>query len=153
MNKEAPTPSNRETHLGYYLSHPSGDQLGEVQETLGIHQASSFVLQVKNPLAPPSGPGQVGLPKGRRADYPDEIMMGVFGKGGRRGRESYGLRFASCESPSLLEYEGAELLFIAAKGDEEGLEESLVEGRGRGELCETLLCHQPSLTIDSFEKS
>ncbi|TBU54882.1 hypothetical protein BD310DRAFT_961148 [Dichomitus squalens] len=130
VNNEARTPSQRETHLGYHLSHPSGDQLGEVQEALGIHQASSFVLQVKNPLAPPTGPVQVGLPKNRRADYPEEILRGVFGKGGQRGRESYGLRFASCERRELLDYEGTELLFIAARSGEDGLEKSLGEGRG-----------------------
>lgn len=132
MNSEARTPSQRETHLGFYLSHPSGDQLGEVQKTLGLHQASSFVLQVKNPLAPPSGPGQVGLPKGRQADFPEEIMRNVFGKGGQRGRESYGLRFAACERKEMLDYEGAELLFIAARSGEGGLEHSLGEGRGQG---------------------
>ena len=128
-------PSKRTTHLGYHLSHPSGTELGEVQEALGIHQASSFVLQVKNPLAPPTGPAQVGLPKYRRADYPEDILRGVFGMGGRRGRESYGLRFASCERQELRDYEGAELLFIAAHSGEEGLEQSLGEGRGHGEQC------------------
>ncbi|KAI0699351.1 hypothetical protein C8T65DRAFT_729035 [Cerioporus squamosus] len=131
VNSDARTPSQRETHLGFYLSHPSGDQLGEVQETLGLHQASSFVLQVKNPLAPPSGPGQVGLPKGRQADFPEDIMKNVFGKGGQRGRESYGLRFAPCERKEMLDYEGAELLFIAARSGEAGLEQSLGEGRGQ----------------------
>ncbi|OSD06253.1 hypothetical protein PYCCODRAFT_1450228 [Trametes coccinea BRFM310] len=129
-NEDARTPSQRETHFGYHLSHPDDEHFGEVQETLGIHQASSFVLQVKNPLAPPSGPAQVGLPKGRRAEYPEEILEGVFGKGGGRGRESYGLRFASVERRELLDYEGAELLFIAARSGEQGLETSLGEGRG-----------------------
>lgn len=134
VNSEAKTPSQRETHLGYYLSHPSGEQMGEVQEILGIHHASSFVLQVKNPLAPTSGPGQIGLPKGQRADYPDNIMDGVFGKGGQRGRESCGLRFAACERKEMLDYEGAELLFIAARSGEGGLEQSLGEGRGQGKV-------------------
>ncbi|KAH9897833.1 hypothetical protein C8Q73DRAFT_641408 [Cubamyces lactineus] len=129
-NEAARTPSQRETHFGYHLSHPDDEHFGEVQETLGIHKASSFVLQVKNPLAPPSGPAQVGLPKGRRAEYPEEIMAGVFGKGGHRGRESYGLRFASVERQELLDHEGAELLFIAARSGEQGLEISLGEGRG-----------------------
>ncbi|KAI8990587.1 hypothetical protein BD414DRAFT_484111 [Trametes punicea] len=129
-NEAARTPSQRETHFGYHLSHPDDEHFGEVQETLGIHKASSFVLQVKNPLAPPSGPGQVGLPQNRRADYPEEVLEGVFGKGGARGRESYGLRFASVERRELLDYEGAELLFIAARSGEEGLETSLGEGRG-----------------------
>lgn len=133
VNAEATMPSKRETHLGYHLSHPSGDELGEVQEALGIHQASSFVLQVKNPLAPPTGPAQIGLPKSRRADYPEDILKGVFGMGGLRGRESYGLRFASCERQELLDYEGTELLFIAGRSGEEGLELSLGEGRGHGE--------------------
>ncbi|KAM5532241.1 hypothetical protein V8D89_014080 [Ganoderma adspersum] len=130
VNAEAIMPSKRETHLGYHLSHPSGDELGEVQEALGIHQAFSFVLQVKNPLAPPTGPAQIGLPKSRRADYPEDILRGVFGMGGLRGRESYGLRFASCERQELLDYEGTELLFIAGRSGEEGLEVSLGEGRG-----------------------
>ncbi|KAI0652430.1 hypothetical protein C8Q79DRAFT_997479 [Trametes meyenii] len=129
-NEAARTPSQRETHFGYHLSHPDDEHFGEVQETLGIHKASSFVLQVKNPLAPPSGPGQVGLPKGRRAEFPEEILKGVFGKGGQRGRELYGLRFASVERRELLDYEGAELLFIAARSGEQGLETSLGDGRG-----------------------
>ncbi|OJT04486.1 hypothetical protein TRAPUB_4756 [Trametes pubescens] len=129
-NEAARTPSQRETHFGYHLSHPDDEHFGEVQQTLGIQQASSFVLQVKNPLAPASGPGQVGLSKGQRAEYPEEILEGVFGKGGRRGRESYGLKFAPIERRELLDYEGAELLFIAARSGEEGLETSLGEGRG-----------------------
>ncbi|KAI0639985.1 hypothetical protein C8Q77DRAFT_1152905 [Trametes polyzona] len=129
-NEAARTPSQRETHFGYHLSHPDDEHFGEVQETLGIHKASSFVLQVKNPLAPPSGGAQAGLPKGQRAEYPEEILESVFGKGGSRGRESYGLRFAPVERPELLDYEGAELLFIAARSGEQGLEASLGEGRG-----------------------
>ncbi|KAI0360998.1 hypothetical protein OH77DRAFT_1442914 [Trametes cingulata] len=128
-NEAARTPSQRETHFGYHLSHPDDEHFGEVQKTLGIHKASSFVLQVKNPLAPNSGPGQ-GLPQGRRAEFPEDIMEGVFGKGGQRGRESYGLRFASVERREMLDFEGAELLFIAARSGEEGLETSLGEGRG-----------------------
>ncbi|RPD65147.1 hypothetical protein L227DRAFT_591317 [Lentinus tigrinus ALCF2SS1-6] len=150
VNSEARTPSQRETHLGFYISHPSGDQLGEVQETLGIHQASSFVLQVKNPLAPPSGPGQVGLPKGRQADFPEEIMRDVFGKGGQRGRESYGLRFASCERREMLDCEGAELLFIAARSGDEGLEQSL--GEGRGQALEEVEKSESKETIDQVMK-
>ena len=69
------------------------------------------------------------------AEYPEDIMVDVFGKGGRKGRENYGLRFAPCERPELLNYEGAQLLFIAARDGEEGLEESLGEGRGEGKLC------------------
>ncbi|KAG6896025.1 hypothetical protein C0992_010815, partial [Termitomyces sp. T32_za158] len=65
------------------------------------------------------------------AAYPEDILRGVFGKGGARGREAYGLRFVRCEMPELLDYQGAEMLFIATSAGEEGLETSLGEGRGR----------------------
>jgi hypothetical protein len=129
VNNDPRVPSERTTHLGYHLSHPV--ELGDVQESLGISEASSFVLQVKNPLAPPTGEQRVGLSPGKTADYPPDIMDEVFGKG-TKGRESYGLRFASCERTELLDYEGAELLLIAAKGGEDGLERTLGEGRGEG---------------------
>lgn len=132
-NEQVPTPSKRETHLGYYLSHPTSDNLGELHTELGIHIASSFVVQVKNPLAPPTGPGRIGLPPNKRAEYPEEIITEVFGKGGMRGQGDFGLRFVSVERKELLDYEGAELLFIAARSGEEGLEKSLGEGRGEGE--------------------
>ena len=132
MNAEAQTPSQRETHLGYHLSHPTPDNFDDVQKALGIHPASSFVLQVKNPLAPNTGGARVGLPGNRRANFPDHIMKEVFGAGvkGGRGRESYGLRFASVEREEMLDHEGAELLLISARSGEEGLEKSLGEGRG-----------------------
>ncbi|OCH89571.1 hypothetical protein OBBRIDRAFT_794158 [Obba rivulosa] len=130
VNNDARTPSQRETHLGYHLSHPDPEHIGEVQAELGIHEASSFVVQVKNPLAPPTGEQRVGLSEERRAHYPEEILRDVFGKGGARGREDFGLRFASVETPELLNYEGAELLFIAARSGDSGLEQSLGEGRG-----------------------
>ncbi|ESK90079.1 hypothetical protein Moror_7857 [Moniliophthora roreri MCA 2997] len=124
VNNDPRVPSERETHMGYHLSHPSS--LGDVQTSLGIYEASSFVLQVKNPLAPATFPGQAS---GKGPEYPSHIMDTVFGKG-RKGRESYGLRFASCETVELLDYEGAQLLFIAAREGEEGLETSLGDGRG-----------------------
>jgi hypothetical protein len=127
VNNDPNVPSGRETHFGYCISHP--DPLGEVQEELGIASASSFVLQVKNPLAPNTGP-MMGA-GGKGAKYPDHIMDAVFGRGSR-GRENYGLRFAPCETMELLEYEKAQLLLIAAREGEEGLDESLGEGRGKG---------------------
>lgn len=130
MNNDPEVPSKRTTHFGYHISHPS--ELGDVQKDLGIGRAASFVLQVKNPLAPATGPQQV---HSKGAEYPEDIMRSVFGKGGARGRESYGLRFARCEMPALLDYKGAEVLFIATSAGEEGLETSLGEGRGRGEFC------------------
>ncbi|KAF9465357.1 hypothetical protein BDZ94DRAFT_1320413 [Collybia nuda] len=124
VNNEPRVPSERTTHLGYHLSHPA--ELSEVQTALGISTASSLVVQVKNPLAPAMNPQQSHA---KGADYPNHIMSEVFGKGSK-GRESYGLRFVSCERPELLDYMGAQLLLIASKGGDEGLEESLGEGRG-----------------------
>ena len=135
VNSEAKQLSQRETHLGYYVSHPPPSELGEVQKSLGIYSASSFVVQVKNPLAPANTPPQA---HSRPADYPDWIMRDLFGKSqghGRAqsmGRESYGLRFANCEAQELLDYKGAEILLIAAREGEAGLEISLGEGRGKG---------------------
>lgn len=127
VNTRGKTPSKNATHLGYHLSHPS--EAGEVQLELGIHTASSFVLQVKNPEAEPTSFGQrVGLSAGRRANYPEGISKYVFEKG-TRGR-SYGLRFVPCKCIDLLDYEGAELLLIAARSGTEGTDQSLGESRG-----------------------
>ncbi|KAG6810240.1 hypothetical protein H0H92_012762 [Tricholoma furcatifolium] len=133
INNDPQVPSRRATHFGYHISHPSPSEFGDVQKELGIAQAGSFILQVKNPLAPATAPRQS---RGKGAEYPEGIMSSVFGKeheGKTKGRESYGLRFAACETQELLDYRGAELLFIAARAGEEGLEESLGEGRGEGQ--------------------
>ncbi|CAL1694134.1 unnamed protein product [Somion occarium] len=142
VNTQARTQSTRETHLGYHLSHPDPEHFGEVQRVLGIHEASSFVVQVKNPLAPTIGAIRAGLPSYRKVEFPDNIMKEVFGYNKEaehtRGREDYGLRFTSVERREMLDYEGVELLFIAAREGEEGLESSLGEGRGEA-LTETEL--------------
>lgn len=128
VNTRGKTVSRNATHFGYHLSHPSEE--GEVQLELGIHTASSFVLQVKNPEAEPGSFGQrIGLPAGRRAKYPEGILKYVFEKE-TRGR-SYGLRFVPCNCIDLLDYEGAELLLIAARSGTEGTDESLGESRGK----------------------
>ena len=132
VNSETNTPSQRETHLGYHVSHPPLAELGEAQTSLGIYSASSFVVQVKNPLAPANTSQQV---HSKPVEYPEWITRDIFGKTeghGKGGRESYGLRFASCETQELLDYKGAEVLLIAAREGEEGLEKSLGEGRGKG---------------------
>lgn len=135
VNTQSGPPSSRETHFGYHLSHPDPEHFGEVQKVLGIHEASSFVVQVKNPLAPNTGTARAGLPRSHTADYPDYLME-VFGCGKgtehSKGKEEYGLKFASVERKELLDYEGVELLFIAARSSEQGLEASRGEGRGEG---------------------
>lgn len=128
-------PSERTTHLGYHLSHPSASQLGEVQKALGIQLAAAFIIQVKNPLAPTTSNQFVSRKPEKCAKYPEEIMREVFGMGGSKGREDYGLRFSSVETAGLLDYEGAELLLIASKAGEAGTAEKLGEGRGEGMIC------------------
>lgn len=71
-------------------------------------------------------------------------MHDVFGSASEegdqtRGRESYGLRFASCETPEMLDFEDVQLLLIASRDGEEGLEAILGEGRGTGEIPGTRL--------------
>ncbi|KAF7362550.1 hypothetical protein MVEN_00603200 [Mycena venus] len=135
VNNDAQRPSQETTYLGYSLSHPAPSDFGPVQTALGIHRAGAFVLQVKNPEA--SG----GLST-KKVVYPSAIMEGVFGKG-TRGREVSGLRFAPCSKPQMLDCAGVELLLVAVRGGESGLEESLGEGRGEalteaGEMDEVL---------------
>ncbi|KAG0704402.1 hypothetical protein DFH29DRAFT_997700 [Suillus ampliporus] len=121
VNSQGDVPSRNATHLGYHLSHPT--KLGDVQEALGIHIASSFVIQIKNPNAEVAGQ-RVGLPKSRRANYSEGIMKHVFGRGERGRSSSIGLRFTSCNCIELLDHEGAELLLIPALLEEVGRRES-----------------------------
>jgi hypothetical protein len=90
------------------------------------------------------------LPEGKRANYPEEILNSVFGKGSK-GREPYGLRFSTCERAELLNYESAELLFIAARSGEGSLEISLGEGRGEGEASES--CPSKITTLTRRQKA
>jgi len=131
VNSRGKTPSRNETHLAYHLSHPSA--AGEVQKELGIHTASSFVVQVKNPETEPGSFGQrIQLPAWKRAKYPEGIMKHVYEKN-TKGRP-HGLRFAPCSCIELLDYAGAELLLIAARSGVEGVDQSLGERRGEGQL-------------------
>jgi hypothetical protein len=130
VNSEGNVPSKNSTHLGYHLSHPT--ELGDVQKAFGIHTASSFVIQVKNPNAEVPAGQRLGLAKSRRADYSEDIMKNVFGRG-EKGRSSVGLRFTNCNCIELLDHEGAELLLIPARTGAEGNDQSLGEGRGEGE--------------------
>ena len=132
INNNPRIPSERTTYLGYHLSHPSASDFGEVQNALGIQPAATFVIQVKNPLAPTTSSQFVGRKPEQRAKYPEDVMKEVFGTGGSKGREDYGLRFSSVETAELLDYEGAELLLIASKAGKAGLEDKLGEGRGEG---------------------
>ncbi|KAF8182734.1 hypothetical protein K438DRAFT_1908030 [Mycena galopus ATCC 62051] len=138
VNNDAQKPSQESTYLGYSLSHPAPSDFGPVHDALGILRAGAFVLQVKNPEAS-------GALSTKGVVYPPAIMDGVFGKG-TRGREPTGLRFAPCAKPQMLDYKGVELLLVAVRGGESGLEESLGEGRGEalteaGEMDDVLSVH------------
>lgn len=50
--------------------------MGDVQKELGLSTASSFVIQVKNPSAPATGPQPV---RGKGAEYPNWLMQSIFG--------------------------------------------------------------------------
>jgi hypothetical protein len=101
------------TRLYYALKLP--EQIGEVQEQLGIKKTGSMVISVKNPEA--SGPPGTGLDPEQTPDLPQELQDRF------RGR-----RFIPADPPSLLNYEGVELILIGA-GDEipEELKEQFTE--------------------------
>ncbi|RCV44498.1 hypothetical protein SETIT_9G378500v2 [Setaria italica] len=111
------------THLVYKLELPTrGD--GEPQEAMNVEPEASFLVQVKNPDPPSGGRGGGfrGLQSKRRAAFPAHLQ-GAFGS----------RRFAPADPPDLLNYEGCELLLIAASDDVEeelGLE---LEGEAEGE--------------------
>ncbi|KAJ7496530.1 hypothetical protein FB451DRAFT_1074549 [Mycena latifolia] len=127
VNNDAEKQSQETTYLGYSLSHPAASDFGPVQTALGIQRAAAFILQVKNPQAPASDSGASTT---KHVVYPPAIMKGVFGQGSR-GRDPTGLRFAPCVRPEMLDYKGVEVLLVAIRGGEEGLEQSLGDGRGK----------------------
>ena len=83
----------------------------EPQEAMNVEPEASFLVQVKNP-DPPSGGrdggGFRGLQSKRRAAFPAHLQ-GAFGS----------RRYAPLDPPDLLNYEGCELLLIAASDDAE----------------------------------
>ncbi|EER97581.1 hypothetical protein SORBI_3002G383500 [Sorghum bicolor] len=99
------------THLVYKLELPTRGA-GEPQEAMNVEPEASFLVQVKNP-DPPSGGGRDdggfrGLQNKRRAAFPAHLQ-GAFGS----------RRYAPADPPDLLNYEGCELLLIAASDDVE----------------------------------
>ncbi|CAN6284484.1 unnamed protein product [Urochloa humidicola] len=120
------------THLVYKLELPiRGD--GAPQEAMNVEPEASFLMQVKNPDPPSGGRGGGdggggfrGLQRKRRAAFPAHLQA-AFGS----------RRYAPADPPDLLNYEGCELLLIAASDDVEeelGLElEGEVEEGDEGE--------------------
>ncbi len=90
------------THMIYALELPR--KPGEVQEELDIEQEGSYILSIKNPEKP--SPPRAGLRRSQKADYPEKLQ-----------EEFRGRRFIPADPPDFLDYEGAELLLIAASED------------------------------------
>ncbi|KAL6629814.1 hypothetical protein ACP70R_029579 [Stipagrostis hirtigluma subsp. patula] len=124
------------THLVYKLELPSRGA-GEPQEAMNVEPEASFLVQVKNP-DPPSGGRRVGggdggfggLQNKRRAAFPAHLQAALGSR-----------RWAPADPPDLLNYEGCELLLVAASDDVEeelGLElegdntEEAAEGEEQG---------------------
>lgn len=84
--------------LAYALELPGS--AGPVQKALNIAPEASFVISIANPHRDAQ---QAGLPKDRRAHYPKSLQEAF------RGR-----RFAT-ENAQLLDYEGAEIVFVGAR--------------------------------------
>ena len=143
------TPSQRTTHLVYFLTHPGKKEIGPIQKELSIYESGSFIIQVrpirssygigvhsavrqiKNPKA--STPANAGLRKDKRADYGDDILDDKFGGDADKGA---GRRFIAPNPASMLDFTGSEMLMIPDKHnvDEimEGAEAEQVEKGERG---------------------
>lgn len=90
------------THLAYVLEIPKRAE--RVQKDLNIEEEGSYIISVKNPDTP--APRGAGLRGEQKADFPEELRKAF------RGR-----RFADADPPDFLDYEGAEIMLIGAKGD------------------------------------
>jgi hypothetical protein len=85
-------------HLIYALELPQ--EPGPVQQELHIEPEASYIFSAKNPEAP--SPSGLGLTSKQKVDYPERLQAKF------RGR-----RFLPAE-PALLDYEGVEVMLIAA---------------------------------------
>ncbi|CAL4939762.1 unnamed protein product [Urochloa decumbens] len=120
------------THLVYKLELPARADGDTPQEAMNVEPEASFLVQVKNPDPPSGGRGGGdgggggfrGLQSKRRAAFPAHLQA-AFGS----------RRYAPADPPDLLNYEGCELLLIAASDDVEEelgleLEGEVEEGEG-----------------------
>lgn len=90
---------NGHTHFAYALRLP--EKIGQVQKDLDLREEGSFIASVKNPKQP----SKVGFER-EAAHYPREL------------EERFGAhKWITLDPPSLLDYEGAQLLLIGADAD------------------------------------
>jgi len=98
------TTTGRESHLAYIVTLP--EELGSVQNDLGLRPKGSFVVSVKNPKAP--GPANADI--GKDPGYSQELMS-----------EFRSLRWSALK-PDHLNYEGCQFLMIGE--GEQGLDKA-----------------------------
>jgi hypothetical protein len=89
------TTTGKSTHLAYILTAP--DDLGPVQKELGLAERGSYLITLKNPSQ--GGPPNARI-SSKVAQFPKEIM-----------EEFRNLRWMPLQ-PGLLDYEGAQMLFM-----------------------------------------
>ena len=104
------TTTGRESHLAYITTLP--EDLGKLQNDLGLRAKGSFVLSTKNPKAP--GPANTNL--GKDPGFPEEIQS-----------QFRSLRWAPTK-PEHLNYEGSQFLMIGE--GEKGLEKATEQQEG-----------------------
>jgi len=88
------TSTGRESHLAYHVTYP--ENMGEVQNELGVREKGSFICSVKNPKAP--GPSNASFHN--PADYPQDIQ-----------KKFRNLRWMPLE-PELLNFQFTQMLLI-----------------------------------------
>lgn len=98
------TSTGRESHLAYIITLP--EELGSVQNDLGLRPKGSFIVSVKNPKAP--GPANTNI--GKDPGYSQELM-----------NEFRSLRWMPMK-PDHLNYEGCQFLMIGE--GEQGLDKA-----------------------------
>jgi hypothetical protein len=135
-------PSQRTTHLVYFLTHPAENEMGDVQKDFSIYFTASFIVQMnsvhladhvqQSPAAQLQpqvrNPTSSQNPAGKHANYLDEIVQEQFGGAADKGP---GRKFVAVNPPGLMDFSGAQLLLIADKSDaKEILEEEKAEQGG-----------------------
>jgi hypothetical protein len=97
-------PEGNKLHLVWALELPENP--GPVQKVFNIPQEAALAISIANPEKR-SGPRTVQLSDDQEAHYPKSLQ-----------KEFRGRRFAT-EDPRLLDYEGAQVIFIGAREDPE----------------------------------
>ncbi len=129
------------THFGYALELPP--EPGPLQDELQIEREASYIVAVRNPEAP--APTAAGLPAHEHAEYPPELVERFDSR-----------RLVLLDPPSLLDYEGAELVLIGAAedvSDELGVDlDSASEELESADILRDLRLRLDELTSEQLER-